>query len=118
MLLSSSSLVGVAAFSLSSSSSSSCSGLSMISGGRSPLTQQYKNILSIHGGMSSSLYYPRMAPPGEPEPEVRGARRYIQQQQGVHRVCFFHSVCSYLLISFAVVTFSFAIYNTSANYDI
>ena len=37
--------------------------------GRSPLSQQYKSIMSIHRGISGG--YPRMAPPGEPEPEVR-----------------------------------------------
>ena len=72
MLSSSSFLDGVAAFSFSSPSISS-SRLSMMSGGggRSPLAQQYKNVQSIRGGVLSGSGYPRLAPPGEPEPEVR-----------------------------------------------
>jgi hypothetical protein len=72
MLSSSSFFDDVAAFSFSSSSISS-SRLSMMSGGRSPLAQQYKNVQSIRGGVPSGSGYsrPRMAPPGEPEPEVR-----------------------------------------------
>lgn len=53
---------------------SSFSSLSMnyggVPAGRSPLSQQYKSIMSIHRGISGGVY-PRMAPPGEPEPEVR-----------------------------------------------
>ena len=50
------------AFSLSMSSASPPAG-------RSALSQQYKSIMSVHHGISAG--YPRMAPPGEPEPEVR-----------------------------------------------
>ena len=57
---------------------SSAFSLSMNTGGqRSPLAAQYKSIMSIHSGITSSssynnVGYPRMAPPpGEPEPEVR-----------------------------------------------
>ena len=39
--------------------------------GRSALSQQYKSVMSIHHGLNSGGSYPRMAPPGEPEPEVR-----------------------------------------------
>ena len=87
MLSSSSFLDGVAAFSFSSSSISS-SRLSMMSGsgGRSPLAQQYKNVQSIRGGVlsgSSGHSRPRMAPPGEPEPEVRVERRIYTFSYGV-----------------------------------
>ena len=73
-----SSLAGMLLLSLSSSSSSSAFSLSMNNAGgqRSPLAAQYKSIMSIHRGITSSsnvgYHYPRMAPPpGEPEPEVR-----------------------------------------------
>jgi hypothetical protein len=51
--------------------------------GRSPLSSQYKSIMSIHRGLTSGggsgSYYssPRMAPPGEPEPEVRPIRLFF-----------------------------------------
>lgn len=88
MNLFTSSLLQVALLSLSTLAgiSSAFSLLTMnTSGQRSPLAAQYKSILSIHRGITSSSssqgssnirggYYPRMAPPpGEPEPEVRSA---------------------------------------------
>ena len=39
--------------------------------GRLALSHQYKSILSVHCGIMVGGSYPRMAPPGEPEPEVR-----------------------------------------------
>ncbi len=68
------------------------SSFSLNMNGRSPLSQQYKSIMSIHsglttGGMSS---YPRMAPPpGEPEPEVRFIVMYILAVMLVHLGCVF-----------------------------
>ena len=53
-----------------SGTTSAFSSLRMSSSSRSPLTQQYKNIMSIHNGIvGANRVAPRMAP--EPEPEVR-----------------------------------------------
>ena len=38
--------------------------------GRLALSHQYKSILSVHCGIMVGGSYPRMAPSGEPEPEV------------------------------------------------
>jgi ATP-dependent Clp endopeptidase proteolytic subunit ClpP len=59
------------AFSLSMSSASPPAG-------RSALSQQYKSIMSVHHGISAG--YPRMAPPGEPEPEVDPRRKNPDDQ--------------------------------------
>lgn len=51
-----------------------------MNGGRSPLAQQYKSIMSVHNGLSAANNYPRMAPPGEPEPEVDPRRKNPDEQ--------------------------------------
>ncbi|KAL9179089.1 hypothetical protein ACHAXT_000131 [Thalassiosira profunda] len=55
-----------------------------MNGGRSPLAQQYKTIMSVHSGIlganSAANNYPRMAPPGEPEPEVDPRRKNPDEQ--------------------------------------